>query len=193
MASTATTRSPLSRERVFAAALSLIARDGIAGLSMRRLAAELGVEAMSLYHHVSDKADVLDGVVATVLDEMVLPTEGRWDERTMQIAHELRRVVRAHPNVHTLVVERAFRSPSVLGPANALLAALSDGGLAAADLVCAFWTLLSFVSGSLSCEMAEVADGLDQLIRSSDPLFGGDEDRWFDAGLAAVTASLVAT
>ncbi len=194
MASTATgtRRAPLSRDRVIAAALALVDREGLDGLSMRRLAAELGVEAMSLYHHVQDKSDVLDGLVGAVLDEMQLPAGGPWDERVLQVAHELRRVVRAHPHVHTLVVERAFRSPSVLAPVAVLLDALAESGLPGEQVAGAFWTLLSFVSGSLSCELADVPEGLDELVDLPVALFDGDVDAQFDRGLRTVTRALAA-
>ena len=67
-------RRPLSRERVLAAAVALADADGIEALSMRKLAKELGVEAMSLYNHVANKEDVLDGIVEVALAEIVLPT-----------------------------------------------------------------------------------------------------------------------
>jgi AcrR family transcriptional regulator len=185
-----TTRAPLSRERVIAAALALVDRDGLERLSMRRLASELGVEAMSLYHHVQDKSDVLDGMVGAVLDEMELPDRGRWDRRATQVARELRRVVRAHPHVHTLVVERAFRSPSVLGPVAVLLDALRDSGLPDDRVAGAFWTLLSFVSGSLSCELADVPDGLDEMADLPVALFAGDLDAQFEVGLQTVIGAL---
>jgi AcrR family transcriptional regulator len=69
-------REPLTRERVFRAAIDLADASGIDALSMRRLAQELGVEAMSLYHHVRNKDDLLDGMVEVVTDEFELPTPG---------------------------------------------------------------------------------------------------------------------
>ena len=63
-------RKPLSRERVLAAAVALADAEGIQALTMRRLAADLGVEAMSLYYHLPDKEALLDGVVETVLAEI---------------------------------------------------------------------------------------------------------------------------
>jgi AcrR family transcriptional regulator len=68
------TRAPLSRERVLAAAVALADEGGIESLSMRGLAASLGVEAMSLYHHVAGKDAILAGIVETVVDEFELPS-----------------------------------------------------------------------------------------------------------------------
>ena len=179
----------LTRERVIAAALALIDRDGMEGLSMRRLAAELGVEAMSLYHHVRDKSEVVDGVVALVLEQIVVPEGGSWDERATSLAHELRRVVRAHPHVHLAVLERGIASPAVAPPASALVAALADGGLEGGDLVDAFWTLLAFVTGSLSCEPADRPSAGDDAALPAE-FFGRDVDAQFDRGLHALVAAL---
>ncbi len=185
-----TGRAPLSRERVVAAALVLVDRDGLDGLSMRRLAGEVDVEAMSLYHHVRDKADVLDALVGAVLDQIELPTSGDGRERALQICRELRRVVRAHPHVHTLVVERAFRSPSVLAPAVCLLDALAECGLEEDERIAAFWTLLSYVSGSLSCELADLPDVSLAGSGLPDGLFGRDLDEQFEGGLRTILAAL---
>lgn len=68
-------RVPLSRRRVLRAAVRLADRDGLESLTMRRLAQEVGVEAMSLYHHVANKEAVLDGVVEVVLDEIMTAVE----------------------------------------------------------------------------------------------------------------------
>ena len=74
-----TPRSPLTRERILGAGVDLADAEGIAGLSMRRLAHELGVEAMSLYYHVARKSDLLDGMLDIVYGEMARPAaDGNW-------------------------------------------------------------------------------------------------------------------
>lgn len=177
-------------DRIHGAALVLVDREGLDGLSMRRLASELGVEAMSLYHHVPDKAGVLDGVVATVLDEMELPTAGAWHERALVVLSELRRVVLAHPNVHLVVVERALVSPSVLEPVRVLLGALHEApGATDGAVVRAFWMLMSLVSGSLGCELTELPT--DGTLESIEPgLFDIDLDEQFVAGVRTITGAL---
>jgi AcrR family transcriptional regulator len=189
--STRDRRPVLTRERVIAAALVLVDRDGLGGLSMRRLAGELGVEAMSLYHHVRDKSEVIDGIVAAVLDEIVVVDEGSWRERAHSLAVELRRVVRAHPHVHLAVIERGIASPAVARPAAALVGALAEGGLEGDDLVDGFWTLLAFVSGSLSCELAERPSVADDSALPEE-FFGRDVDAQFDRGLHAVLDAVTA-
>jgi AcrR family transcriptional regulator len=79
----APTRTPLSKERVLRAAVELADREGIDALSMRRLAKELGVEAMSLYNHVANKDEILVGIVELVASEVEDPsTEGGLDWKT---------------------------------------------------------------------------------------------------------------
>src|SRR5262252_10785844 len=73
MSMATTRRKPLSRERILAAALELVDEQGIEALSMRRLGQSLGYEAMSLYNHVANKDDLLDGILDLVLAEMEPP------------------------------------------------------------------------------------------------------------------------
>lgn len=198
-------RLPLQRDTVVAAALALVDREGLDRLSMRRLAGELGVEAMSLYHHVSDKSDLLDALVAAVLDQMVLPTTGPGDRRVEAIAAELRRVSLAHPAVYPLVLSRGLQSTSVLRPADALLGALRDGGLADDAAVGAFWTLLAFVIGSVACELGEQPPASDSPPSAGErdqageyphvdalasSLFSCDHDQQFARGLASVVRAV---
>src|ERR1035437_6794498 len=85
-------RTPLSRERVLRAALALADVEGIGSLTMRRLGQELGVEAMSLYNHVADKGDLLDGIVDLVFGEIAVPSDQADWKAAMRIraisAHE---------------------------------------------------------------------------------------------------------
>lgn len=89
---------PLSRERALSAALELADKDGIASLSMRKLALELGVEAMSLYHHVANKDDILGGMVDLVFAEIELPAKGDdWKPAMRDRARSARAAMRRHP------------------------------------------------------------------------------------------------
>src|SRR5262249_44725801 len=91
-------RSPLSRQRVLLAALALADRDGVGSLTMRKLAQELGVEAMSLYHHVANKDDILDGIVDVVFSEIELPSsESGWRMAMRRRAISVREALRRHP------------------------------------------------------------------------------------------------
>ena len=103
--STKTSREPLSRERVLAAAVALADAHGISALTMRRLAADLNVEAMSLHYHLRDKDTLLDGVVETVIAEIhaavarLGPDSGgkHWRTRLRQQFLAARHVMLRHP------------------------------------------------------------------------------------------------
>ena len=96
-------REPLSRERVLGAAVALADKDGIAALTMRRLGAELGVEAMSLYYHLPGKDGLLDGLVESVLGEVTVAIDDiesgstDWRGRLRQWFLAARTVMLRHP------------------------------------------------------------------------------------------------
>src|SRR5918999_1237962 len=84
-------RPALTRDRVLRAAIALADREGVEAISMRRLGAELGVEAMSLYNHVPNKAALLDGMVETVINDIELPTQvDDWKACIREMAHSYR-------------------------------------------------------------------------------------------------------
>src|SRR2546428_12496310 len=87
-------RTPLSRERVLRAAIKLADRDGIDSLSMRRLGQEVGVEAMSLYNHVRNKEDILNGMVDVVFGAIDLPSgDVDWAAAMRQLAISVRKAL----------------------------------------------------------------------------------------------------
>ena len=107
--------TPLTREQIFSAALSIIDAEGIDALSMRRLANDLGVEAMSLYHHVPNKAALLDGVVElSLLGEAQAPgaPSGDWKDTVVGAVCAFRRALVAHPNVLPHMVAHPPNSPA---------------------------------------------------------------------------------
>lgn len=91
-------RKPLSRERVLQTAVALADEHGLGGLTMRKLAAELGVEAMSLYHHVANKDALLDGMIDLVFAEIEAPVPaGDWKDELRKRAESTRAALRRHP------------------------------------------------------------------------------------------------
>ena len=107
-------RTPLSRERVLRAALALADEHGIESLSMRRLGQELGVKAMSLYNHVANKDDMLDGIVELVAGDFALPAAGTdWKAALRASAISAHESLLRHPWACSLLVSR----PSMPGPA----------------------------------------------------------------------------
>ncbi len=142
---------PLSRERIIAAALRIIDADGVDALSMRRLAATLGVQAMSLYNHVGGKADLIDGVAEFVTREMRLPKplEGGWEDRIRTIAHAFRLTSLRHPRACQLVLTRQLTSPTALAPIDCSLAVLLDHGFEEETAVSALRMFTAYQVGCL--------------------------------------------
>src|SRR6476469_1505374 len=104
-------RIPLSRERIIAAAVAIVDEHGLESLSMRKLGAALGVEAMSLYNHVDNKDDVLDGVLDHVLKEVPLPElDLAWEEQLRVLARGFRAAGLAHPGVLPMWGSRQIRT-----------------------------------------------------------------------------------
>lgn len=148
-------RQRLTRERVLAAALAVIDRDGVEGLSMRKLGAETGVEAMSLYNHVADKGDVLDGVVGLLWREVAdrLRPATTWQQHARELAVAVRAVAHAHPAAYPLVFTRGGMPPELLEIGSQLQARLREAGFGelATDAMLA---LGSHVAGQALAELS---------------------------------------
>jgi len=105
-------RAPLSRERVLRGAVAVRRRGGIGSLTMRSLARELDVKPMSLYHHVANKDEILDGIVDLVFGEIELPSpDGDWRPEMHRRAISARLVLRRHPWAIGLMESRATPAP----------------------------------------------------------------------------------
>ena len=119
----------LSREGIVAAAIGLADRDGLDGLSMRRLAQHLGVDAMSIYYHVRDKEALLgemaDAVAAAIPDA---PRDGEWTQRLRALIMDARRAMLRHPWAVRVFEGRATPGPAVLRHIERVLAVMRDGG-----------------------------------------------------------------
>ncbi|WP_431908587.1 TetR/AcrR family transcriptional regulator C-terminal domain-containing protein [Nonomuraea jabiensis] len=145
-------REPLNRERVLDAALELADQEGLEGLTMRRLAKALGVEAMSLYNHVSNKADILDGVAERVFEQVERPDLALpWQEQVRAVALSMYRVFSRHPAVPLALVTDQSNPTSVraLEPLDALVGALFQAGFDDLGAWRALTAVNSLVFGSL--------------------------------------------
>ena len=126
-------RTQLTRQRVVAAAIELADRDGIEALSMRRLAQELGVEAMSLYTHVRNKDDLLDGMVDAVISEIPITADGvDWKTSLRQTVLAARSVVLRHVWAPRTMETRTTSGPAVPRYFDAVIGILREGGLSIA-------------------------------------------------------------
>ncbi len=152
MASTSTSptksRTPLSRERVLAAAVTLADENGIASLSMRKLGEAVGVEAMSLYNHLANKDELLDGMADLVFAEIDLPAGGAdWKTQMRERAESARQALRRHPWAITLMSTRTSPGPATLRHHNAVIGSLREGGLSIEMAAHAFSALDSYIYG----------------------------------------------
>jgi AcrR family transcriptional regulator len=145
-----------SIEQLQQAALKIVDRDGLAGLSMRTLASALGTGAMTLYNHVPDREGLDVLVVDAVLAQARLPATAfsDWRDQVETLAIEAWRVVRAHPNAIPLILTRRSRSASTLRFAEALLEGLARSGRSGFDLLVAFRAVTAFVMGFAQAELA---------------------------------------
>jgi AcrR family transcriptional regulator len=122
-------RTPLTRSRIQATALDLADGRGLAGLSMRALATELGVEAMSLYHHVPGKEALLDGLVDAVFAEFHLPVVGgEWTAEMRARSRSARAAMKRHPWAIGLMDSRRTPGPETLRHHDAVLGCLRAAG-----------------------------------------------------------------
>ena len=129
-------RAPLTREQVVTAAIELADRDGIESISMRRLAQDLGIEAMSLYTHVRNKEDLLDGMADAVIS--MIPADANastadWSNSLRRMALGARGVMLCHPWAPRTVETRAAPGPAGIAYANAVLGVLREGGFSIAQ------------------------------------------------------------
>jgi AcrR family transcriptional regulator len=142
-------RPQLTRQRVVAEALAVIAQDGIQAMSMRSLAARLGVVPGALYHHVRNKEQLqdllLDGVLAEI-DVHTDPSLG-WPDQLKLLTHRLHAVLERHPGVAAILKTRDPLGPHPLALAEAFLAPLQAAGFGDREAGLAFFLLVDYTIG----------------------------------------------
>lgn len=138
----------LSKQRLVIEALRLADREGVDGLSMRRLANELGAGAMSLYHYVANKDDLLDAMIDVVFGEITLPPSGTdWKSALRQRATSTRDALARHPWAIGLMESRTTPGPANLRHREAVAACLRKAGFSVVMATHANWVLDSYVYG----------------------------------------------
>ena len=183
----------LDRESVAAEALRILDEEGRAGLTMRRLAASLGVEAASLYTHVTSKDDLVDAVLDSVLDSVVLP-EPDADARAALLAGftSYRRTLVAHPSIVILMTERARFSGSQLRLAQRSIEILESVGLSPRAAIDAHVTLIAYVLGFILQEVSRPTTpqtaiaSSPLLVRALSTLAERSVEERFEVGLALI-------
>jgi AcrR family transcriptional regulator len=144
----ATERVPLSRDRVLRAALEIADAGGIGSLTIRSLAQSLGVKPMSVYHHVANKEQILDGIVDLVFGEIDLPSpEGEWRAEVRGRAASARSVLRRHAWAIGLLESRTSPGPATMKHHDANIATFRAGGFSIAMTAHAYALIDSFVYG----------------------------------------------
>jgi AcrR family transcriptional regulator len=154
----------LSRELIISTALAQIDRSGAQSLSMRSLAQELGVEAMSLYRHVHGKEDLLEGVIALLMGDLISRLDEEltqhWQGFLQTVAHEVRRIAIDHPQAFPLVATRHPAAPWLRPPlrsvevVNTFLSTLIGHGFTDEQAVDAYRAFSSMLLGHLLLESA---------------------------------------
>jgi AcrR family transcriptional regulator len=142
-------REPISRDAIVTAAVQLLDREGLAALSMRRLADELGTGAASLYWHVGSKDGLLDLVLDRVIGESNVPDPDpeHWQEQVKQVARDQRAASLRHPWVVRVSIGRIPMGPNALRYSERLLAILRAGGLPPLLAVQGYLLLIATING----------------------------------------------
>ncbi len=141
-------RAPLTKDRVLRAAVLHADDEGVASLSMRKLAEKLGIKAMSLYHHVANKDEVLDGMVDLVFSEIELPAgETDWKTAMRQRAFSARAALLRHRWAVGLLDSRANPGPTTLKHHDAVIGNLRVAGFSVVTAAHAFSVLDSYIYG----------------------------------------------
>lgn len=165
----AATRTPLSRERILTTAIGYVDENDLSSLTMRRLGQLLGVEAMSLYHYVNGREDLLEGMVAHLVDEIrvpprepVGPADG-WQGFLQLVGHAVRGLAVEHPRLFPLVATRPPTAPWLRPPLRSLqlvddfLDGLVSRGLSDQAAVRVYKSFTSFLLGHLLLEVADTS------------------------------------
>jgi AcrR family transcriptional regulator len=164
-------RPGLSRERVLRGAVAVADMRGIAALTMRSLAEELGVKPMSVYHYVKSKDEILDGIVDLVFAEIELPVVGGdWRTEISRRARSAREVLRRHRWAIPLLESRTSPGPANLRHHDAVLGTLRAAGFSLAATAHAYALLDAFVYGHALQEAALPFEGPDGVSDVAEPI-----------------------
>lgn len=165
-------KAGLNKQRVVIEAVRLADREGVDGLSMRRLAGVLGAGAMSLYHYVANKDELLDAMIDTVFEEIETPSEGaNWQSAMRQRAVSTRQVLARHPWAIGLMESRTTPGPANLRHREAVTACLRRAGFSVVMATHANWLLDSYVYGYALQEVSLPFDTADELADMAEEVF----------------------
>ncbi|MEI8412533.1 MULTISPECIES: TetR/AcrR family transcriptional regulator C-terminal domain-containing protein [unclassified Kribbella] len=169
----APTRETLSREQIVQAAMETLDSEGVAGLSIRKLAAKLGAGATSLYWHVPTKDDLVDLLIDEIWGEIDVPSPelAGWRNGAMLFAHSLRATVLRHPWLPEVMYTRPSMGPNALTLGSRGLVLFGAAGFAGNEVDYAMGSVMSYVLGTSSAEVATR-----EMVRKS----GQSPEEWAD-------------
>lgn len=194
-------RGTVDSEQVLASAMSIVDGEGVEALTIRRLAAEVGLSPMAIYRHVRDKDELLSQIVDEVARLIGEPAaQGTWQERLTGLLAQARRALLDHPGVALVAITRSSPGPSVALFYDRVLTILDSAGLQPAEAVLAFDALLMFLFGSVLWQSPRQPRERDRLLRIAalleDPpasllahaeyIAPRDADRYFTFGIEAI-------
>jgi AcrR family transcriptional regulator len=184
----------LSKQRVVAEAVRLADREGVEGLSMRRLADALGAGAMSLYHYVANKDELLDAMVDVVFSEIEPPPEGSdWQSAMRRESESARQVLARHPWAITLMESRTTPGPANLRHREAVTGCLRRAGFSVPMATHANWLLNGYVYGYALQVASLPFDTADELAEMTEnvylPQLPPDEFPYLNESAAALVAA----
>ncbi len=184
----------LSKQRVVAEAIRIADREGVDGLSMRRLAGELGAGAMSLYYYVANKDELLDAMIDVVFEEIELPpSDTDWESAMRQRSISARQVLLRHPWAIGLMESRTSPGPANLRHREAVTACLRRAGFSVVMATHANWVLDSYVYGFALQEASLPFDNAVELAGMGEdvylPQLPADEFPYLNESAAALFAA----
>jgi AcrR family transcriptional regulator len=172
-------RVRLSKDRVLSAAVAVADAGGITALTIRTLAQELGVKPMTVYYHVANKEEILDGIVDVVFSEIELPSiGGDWRMEMRRRAHSARSVLRRHRWAIGLLESRPTPGPATLRHHDVVLGTLRAAGFSREMTAHAYALIDSYTYGFALQEASLPFEGAGSVTDVADPIvaqFAGDE------------------
>lgn len=206
MVALSTARGALSQARIATTALTLLDRDGLQALTMRRLGAKLGVEAMAIYRYFPNKAALLADVVEVLLAELVIPapSDTPWEIVLRDVSRAYRALLLRHPHAIPLLAALPLSDPAAARAAGAVLAQLRAAGFDAQSALKALATITSYVVGVAQWEVGTAPfraeregrpialppDADPYLIELAPQLAAADCDETFEFGLDVILRGL---
>lgn len=187
-------RARLSRDRIELEALSLIKDEGLPTFSFRKLAARLGCEPMSLYHHHASKAHLLDALLDRVIGELSAPQPpGPWRERLGNMARDFRAMAWRHPAFFPYLALHRLNTPAALRWLDGALAAFREAGLDDETAARLFRAFGYYITGAALDETSGYARGPSAVEPASDAVIARDfpavaaAGRWFQPSQVEAT------